>query len=186
MRVNKKADRRTDRTRAALLSAFAELILSRGYANVAIGDVARRANVGRSTFYLHYANKEALLKESVERPCGALAACVRQDVTPRMLLPLLEHVRGQRIVNRPFFQEPLRSIWVRTLAAMIERNLAGVATTAGPQPPVRLPRPLLARVIAEMQIALLAHTLLGDAPAKLEDTAQALLFGTRALLTRSA
>src|SRR6266404_7607300 len=55
--ANRKIDRRTERTRAALMSAFLELILSRGYEAVAIADIIRKANVGRSTFYLHYARK---------------------------------------------------------------------------------------------------------------------------------
>src|ERR1700724_1800395 len=121
--VTRKVDRRTERTRAALLSAFAELILSRGYAAVGVGDIIRRANVGRSTFYLHYARKDALLKESLKHPSNALAACARGETTARMLIPLLEHFREQRILNRVFFEHPVRAVWVKSLAALLERNL---------------------------------------------------------------
>ena len=45
------------------MSAFVELILAEGYESVAVGDIAIRANVGRSTLYLHYSSKEALLAD---------------------------------------------------------------------------------------------------------------------------
>ena len=60
--ANRKVDRRTLKTRAALLTAFRDLVLSHGYAKVAVGDIIRRAQIGRSTFYLHFTSKQALLQ----------------------------------------------------------------------------------------------------------------------------
>ena len=77
--AKKKMDRRARRTRASLTSAFAELVLSRGYEAVTIGEISDKANVGRSTFYSHYRSKEDLLEESLQRPSGGLAACVGGD-----------------------------------------------------------------------------------------------------------
>jgi AcrR family transcriptional regulator len=178
--VNRKVDRRTERTRAALLSAFVELILSRGYDAVGVGDIIRRANVGRSTFYLHFARKDALLKESLKHPSSALAACALGDATARMLRPLLEHFREQRTLNRVLFEHPVRSVWVKSLAALIERNLAPISSAGRRRPPI--PRSLLALAVAEMQLGLITHWLNGALSVKSDLIAEALVLNTRAML----
>ena len=176
-----RTDPRSARTRRALLSAFIELVLTRGYEAVAVGDIARRADVGRSTLYLHYAGKEALLRESLSVPCSGLVACVSGDATPQMLTQLLEHFREQRPINRAFFEHPLRSLWVRSLAALIERRLTVTPRPAHREPLV--PRRLLALLLAETQIALITHWLTAAVPVKAQSIAEALIVNTRALLT---
>jgi AcrR family transcriptional regulator len=54
-------DRRVQKTRHALQEAFIDLILEKGYNAVMLQDILDRANVGRSTFYAHYRDKEDLL-----------------------------------------------------------------------------------------------------------------------------
>lgn len=54
-------DRRVQKTKKALTEALIQLILEKGYEYVTIQDIIDRANVGRSTFYIHYENKEQLL-----------------------------------------------------------------------------------------------------------------------------
>lgn len=54
-------DRRVQKTKKLLSEALASLILEKGYEAVSIQDILDRANVGRSTFYTHYENKEQLL-----------------------------------------------------------------------------------------------------------------------------
>jgi len=56
-----KNDRRTQKTKKFLAAALIELIMEKGYDAVTIQDIIERANVGRSTFYSHYENKEQLL-----------------------------------------------------------------------------------------------------------------------------
>ena len=53
----RKPDRRTERSRSALMSAFIAILLSDGYDAVTVERVAERANVGRSTFYMHFKSK---------------------------------------------------------------------------------------------------------------------------------
>jgi len=54
-------DRRVLRTRRMLRDALIELITQRGWDNISVQDVCDRADVGRSTFYTHFADKEELL-----------------------------------------------------------------------------------------------------------------------------
>jgi AcrR family transcriptional regulator len=175
-----KTDRRTQRTQAALMSAFVELVLTRGYDAVTVEDIAARANVGRSTFYMHHRNKEAILRLSLTRPSGALAVIVGHDVSVETLVPALTHFQQQRAVNRVFFCDPIRAIWISCLAGMIEPRLAKVARQARADPV--LPLPLIAAQIAEAQIALITRWLAGRAPIKPPAIAEALIATTQALM----
>ena len=58
-------DRRSRRTRRMLKEAFFALVLEKGYDGVTIEDITDRADLGRTTFYLHYRDKEELLLESI-------------------------------------------------------------------------------------------------------------------------
>lgn len=58
---NKPLDRRVRRTHEQLRAALVSLILERGWDDVSIMDVCEKAEVGRSTFYIHFADKEDLL-----------------------------------------------------------------------------------------------------------------------------
>ena len=54
-------DRRVQRTRRQLRDALVSLIVERGWDEVSVREVCARADVGRSTFYVHFADKEELL-----------------------------------------------------------------------------------------------------------------------------
>jgi AcrR family transcriptional regulator len=60
----KTVDRRVQRTRKLLQAALAELILEKRFDKITIQDIIDRANVGRSTFYAHFRDKEDLLVSS--------------------------------------------------------------------------------------------------------------------------
>jgi len=76
--VDAKEDRRIGRTRNTLVGALIELLLERGWEAIGVADLCARADVSRSTFYLHYANKEELLESGFASltlairaaPCG--------------------------------------------------------------------------------------------------------------------
>jgi AcrR family transcriptional regulator len=54
-------DRRVRRTRELLRNALTSLIVEKGYEHVTVQDICDRADVGRSTFYAHFRDKEELL-----------------------------------------------------------------------------------------------------------------------------
>jgi len=56
-----RSDRRVNKTRRALKEALTDLILEQGYDRVTVGDILARADVGRSTFYAHFLDKDDLL-----------------------------------------------------------------------------------------------------------------------------
>jgi AcrR family transcriptional regulator len=59
-------DRRIRRTRRGLHEALITLILERGYDRVTVQDILDRADIGRSTFYAHFRDKDALLLASFD------------------------------------------------------------------------------------------------------------------------
>ena len=173
-----RPDRRTERTRQALMSAFVGILLDEGYDAVTVERVAERANVGRSTFYMHYKSKEDILRQSMTHPSTSLAAVVGGDLSTDMVVPVLEHFKDQRKRNRVFFVWPIRPIWVQRLAELVEPRLAHVSRAHGGRPIVSLN--LISMQIAESQIGLVAHWLLGVQPYRTEAVAESLIHGTRA------
>lgn len=60
---HEKIDRRVKRTRRALREAMTNLMAEKGYDQVTIEELTDRADIGRTTFYLHYNAKQDLLIE---------------------------------------------------------------------------------------------------------------------------
>jgi AcrR family transcriptional regulator len=59
-------DRRVRRTRRNLHAALIALINERGYDRITVQDILDRADIGRSTFYAHFRDKDALLLASFD------------------------------------------------------------------------------------------------------------------------
>ena len=54
-------DRRQQKSRQAILSAFTDLLAVKSYGRITVQEIIEAANVGRTTFYSHFETKEALL-----------------------------------------------------------------------------------------------------------------------------
>ena len=61
-----KTDRRIRRTRESLGDALVELMQEKPFAAITVQHVIDRANVGRSTFYAHYRDKDDLFLSDAE------------------------------------------------------------------------------------------------------------------------
>ena len=70
----RRPDRRVRRTQEALREALVSLILEKGYEAITVGDIVDLANVGRSTFYAHFTDKDELLLRGLEQLHNSLDA----------------------------------------------------------------------------------------------------------------
>ena len=98
-------DRRVARTRALLQDALIALIPERGYAAITVDDICRRANIGRSTFYTHYADKDALRSATMEvhlRSLSRRRVSDGRETGKRLFefsLPMFEHADAFRLLH---------------------------------------------------------------------------------------
>lgn len=167
--VDEMLDRRRQRTRNALHSAFVELLLEQGYESLKIGTVADRANVGRSTFYEHYRTKHDLLRASIVGPFSILADLVSPAVSTGAVTTLLQHFRDHQQVARVLLTWPTRPLLSHTLAHLIVERLK--------RRPAGFPRILLeviARQIADAQLSLVESWVQGRPRLDLDVAADAL------------
>ncbi len=63
----KLIDRRVQRTQQLLQEALISLILEKGYEAITVQDIIDKANVGRSTFYAHFLDKDHLFTSGLEK-----------------------------------------------------------------------------------------------------------------------
>jgi AcrR family transcriptional regulator len=111
-----KRDRRVARTHSALRDALVSLTLEKGYDAVSVRDVLDRANVGRSTFYAHFANKEALLLSGFDELHRELQAKPRSERRAlEFAVPVLAHVEASRRLAR--------AVLGRRAGAAVQRRL---------------------------------------------------------------
>lgn len=75
--IEERVDPRIIRTRNLLQQAFIQIVSEKGFHAVSVQDIAERAGVNRTTFYLHFPDKYALLDYTF----GQL---FRQEIDKRM------------------------------------------------------------------------------------------------------
>jgi AcrR family transcriptional regulator len=169
-------DARRQRTRDALLGAFFVLVLRRRYHEIRIEQILAKAGVGRSTFYEHFANKDALLAASIAHPFGVLADSVLQP-DANALSWLLNHFWENRALARGLFEGAVRRKVARVLVDMIDDRLKSARRAH-----LRLPSRLAAIALAEAQLAPIIAWLSGESACTAETLARVLLDGTQAQL----
>lgn len=90
--MERQPDRRKLRTRKQLREALFELILEKGYDEVKIEDITDRADLGRTTFYLHFKDKEQLLLQSIDEIANDLIS----QIDPALLFFSSENLEYKR------------------------------------------------------------------------------------------
>jgi AcrR family transcriptional regulator len=65
--VPNRSDARARRTLVRIDDAFVQLLHGRSYQAIRVSDIARKARIGRATFYAHYDSKDSLLSSQFMR-----------------------------------------------------------------------------------------------------------------------
>lgn len=158
-------DRRVRRTRTAIQDALVALVLEKGgYDAVTASDVIARADVGRSTFYTHFRDKDDVLESSLVQ----LSELLRRDgsATDRPFafsLLLFEHVHDRRPLLRVLVRSGGLGVHGRitaTLADVVADELRRVAGDVEPRVPVQV----VTAAVVGAYMALFALWLEAEAP----------------------
>jgi AcrR family transcriptional regulator len=100
----RKSDPRADRTREKLGQALIELIMEKPIGAITIQEVLDRAGVGRSTFYVHFRDKNDLLFSQLEMFLEFMSTKLSQErEDSRRVAPVEEmfgHIGGQNRIYR--------------------------------------------------------------------------------------
>ena len=92
--MSDKQDRRRQRTRHFLGEALVQLIREKDYNTITVSDIIERANVGRSTFYVHYRDKDDLFVGEMDRVIEVLSQSIpgQEEIPFFPSLGLFRHV----------------------------------------------------------------------------------------------
>lgn len=159
---NPRVDRRVQKTQKLLSDALVSLILEKGYDAVSIADIIQRANVGRSTFYAHYENKEQLLlfghehlrnlvvKEGVDA-IDFLSFYRHLAEMHALALKLLSGGKSEEVVSRslrdilqlgisrlPWERSPMLKLRIGATAAALVQLMTGWVHAGMPHPPEQM------------------------------------------------
>ena len=96
-------DRRVQKTLGLLHEALGSLIREKPYEEIVVQEILDRANVGRSTFYMHFRDKDELLANAIHEMLGAIPgpseAPSSSKSYERILsfsLPVFQHIHHHR------------------------------------------------------------------------------------------
>ena len=102
MQEKRIKDRRIEKTEALLREALTSLIREKAYDSIVVKQILDRANVGRSTFYTHFRDKDELLANTIhEMLRSAGSSQLPNSATPyeriiRFSLPIFEYLQEHR------------------------------------------------------------------------------------------
>jgi AcrR family transcriptional regulator len=98
--VSDRADARALRSRARIDAAFVEILHGRSYASIRVSDIAKKAKIGRATFYAHFDSKDALLRSQFSRRVEPMILLRAADPCPFDCTALFEHILSARRIYR--------------------------------------------------------------------------------------
>lgn len=147
-------DRRVQRTRRAIHEALLALMLETDYGSITVQQILDRADVGRSTFYTHYREKDEILVASIDDLQAMLSAAHAagrgrnaQENAIAFSTAMFEHAAEYRKVYRALVAAP---VWPRVrqgiqnvLAELIRRDVKTLRTEKS-----RVPADLLVHHLA--------------------------------------
>lgn len=147
------ADRRVQRTQKSLRDALIALILDKHYDAISVQDIIDRAGVGRSTFYLHFRDKEDLFRGDWQRVVEYFVAqMTAENLRSGRIFPVRElfnHLKDFHHLYRALAKsgkiERLFSLAQKHLAEKIEVQLNSVLAH---ETPTNIPIPILANYLA--------------------------------------
>ena len=138
-------DRRVVRTKKAIREALLALVREKGYDKVTIAAIARKADIDRKTFYLHYDSVDEVVEEMLREHADKTVALLRDeslgpgvgvdvaDLFARLSVlfahdPSIDD-RMMRHIQPDILLDKIEGALVE---AIVEKDALGLASTMGP------------------------------------------------------
>src|SRR5262245_14561463 len=157
-------DRRVKPTQNLLAKALIALTLEKGYDAVTIRDITERADVGYATFFRHYPDKDALLRDVLEVVLAELMALLppHPDADPTAMGTLIfRYIQDHGEVCRVLLGSRGSAALVRRI---IEAGSATVLQQNTPRAESHIPPEIAAHHLVASSIALIEWWLERDMP----------------------
>jgi AcrR family transcriptional regulator len=155
-----KDDRRSRRTRQLIGSALTQLMTEKRFDDITVQDILDRADIGRSTFYAHYTDKEDLLANEVARVIHNFETYATEwGHAHGGLLPSLElfrHIQQQRQFMYPFLGGSRAETTTRSLQTSVSKIVEQKLQTMIPDTVTpSIPLPVVAHFVVSTFLMLL-------------------------------
>jgi len=156
-------DRRVQKTQTLLRQALLALLAEKPYDSIVVKQILDRANVGRSTFYMHFRDKDDLLLSGIDdmigpvEPPSSIPSGKRDNSILWFSLPVFEHHHrhahawGDRIGarGRAILHEHLRQVLAKRIGSVVKRELRGTHNAS------QIPPDLLSEYVASTFVLVL-------------------------------
>ena len=181
-------DRRVQRTRELLQRAAMDLIAEKGYDAITVGDITERANLGRTTFYLHYQNKADLLLSGHDESffkttfeTMTLEDMLADEASPK-LIAIFEHAVQAREMYQVVMQGEDGAALMHGMRDQFASSLEMKLRRWFNERDSLIPFPILANYLAGSQLSLMGWWLEKRSPYSARQMAQAFQRMRRAIM----
>ena len=178
-----KKDRRTRRTRQLLRGALLSLLKEKRYDEISVQDIIERADVARSTFYVHYVDKDDLLTggqgifaenlghQMTAHSDGRSAAVFSARIW-------FYHVQAQSEILKVIAKDPAMELAMKTLRGLIHRSVEEKMQTHSSLEQASLPLPVIVDYLTDTLMSLMKWWLqngMKSTPEQMDDMFQQLV-----------
>jgi AcrR family transcriptional regulator len=121
-----KHDRRSQRTYHLVNTAMMELLMEKRYDAITVQDILDRADIGRSTFYTHYYDKEDVLVSITEEMLDLFNQQMQKAEVRQGLLPGLElfgHAQQMHKQLQVLLRGRGGEVLLKTVQALLSKNI---------------------------------------------------------------
>lgn len=110
-------DRRVRRSKALIVRAFADLAVEKDYGRLTVQDIIDRADVGRSTFYAHFRDKQAVLLSCFDEVETGLAVLADSPSSTNS-------AAANVVLNHAWeYQRVYRAVCASSASGLVQRHL---------------------------------------------------------------
>jgi AcrR family transcriptional regulator len=138
--------------------AFMSLMLEKRYDLITVQEIIDRANVGRSTFYAHYQDKDDLRQSAIADLVASMGHHMERHAGDTRIIPsleLLRHVRESQAVYRSLVRGRAIEPVLKTMQTQLSRYIEGrLARRLPPGATPTVPLPLVAQAVTGVLLTL--------------------------------